>query len=118
MANRRARARKNSLNAAAETVGSTLGRLAARVASLKKQRAELAVEIRRVTSDLLTDLGHASETVDTAVRRKISRASKSRWAKKAVKKTRNVSAVVRARLSKLAKERWAKAKKAGKTRLG
>jgi broad specificity phosphatase PhoE len=52
----------NGLNATAETLGTALGRLQARVASLKQERAAIASDLQRLLQSaqtLLADLGHA-----------------------------------------------------------
>jgi hypothetical protein len=101
------------LNAAAASIGTGLGRLAARYDSLVRQRDELAHELRgyvRHAEQLLGNLGH---TARTDVRQTEKHATKA-----AQQVRRQFSPAARAKLRASAKARWAAAKKAGKKRLG
>ena len=105
--------RESTLNAAAEGIGSGLGRLAARYDALVKQRDELAHELRSYVTHaekLLGNLGHSAAT-------KISR-TETQAVKAVTQVKRQFSPAARAKLQAAAKARWAAAKKAGKTSLG
>ena len=84
------------LNATAETIGFTLGRIAARIDAWKRHRKEIAAEIQGVVNraqTMLRDIGHEPApagkggrpkrfTMSAAARRKISLAAKRRWAER------------------------------------
>jgi hypothetical protein len=72
MAKRGVTTGSNGLNATAETLGTALGRLQARVASLKQERAAIASDLQRLLQSaqaLLADLGHAGAVAVAAPRR-------------------------------------------------
>ena len=56
--------RKSSLDAAAETIGASLGHLAARLDSWNKQRAQLAGDITRLMNSARGYLGHLGHQDD------------------------------------------------------
>jgi hypothetical protein len=65
MAKRSSRRGTSRLNATAESLGSALGHVAARVEALNRQRAEVAADIRRIIAAgerLLTELGQSAQT--------------------------------------------------------
>jgi hypothetical protein len=104
---------KTRLNAAAESVGAGLGRLAMRYDAFVKQRDELAHELRgyvQYAEKLLGTLGHTAAAKVSRTERQAATAAKQ------VK--RQFSPAARAKLRAAAKARWAAAKKAGKTKLG
>jgi hypothetical protein len=120
------------LNQAAETIGKSIGNLAAAYTEWAKQRDVIAGELKNylaAAQKMLLDMGHQTEvSLSQAVKRgrrkgyKQSAEARAKmraaWAKRKAKVKRVLSPEAKARLSKLAKERWAKAKKAGKKRLG
>jgi hypothetical protein len=64
MARRNARAGSKSLNTTAESIGTALGRVAAKLDRWKAQRAEIAADIQKVLTSaqsMLGDLGQAAE---------------------------------------------------------
>jgi ElaB/YqjD/DUF883 family membrane-anchored ribosome-binding protein len=104
---------KTRLTAAAEGIGTGLGRLAARYDALVKQRDELADELRDYVKHAEKLLGNLSQTAALRVSR-----TKKRAAKTVKQVKRRFSPAARAKLRAAAKARWAAAKKAGKTTLG
>ncbi len=117
---RRGRPPKNRLDVAAEAIGTGLGRLAARIDRWNRQRAEIIGDIRAYLAHgekLLSNLEFRRERSSARSRSVLTGAALPLGPVRARRK-RRVSAAVRARLSRLAKARWAKAKKAGKNRLG
>jgi hypothetical protein len=72
MAKRGATTGSNGLHATAGTLGTALGRLQARVASLKQERAAITSDLQRLLQSaqtLLADLGHAGSVAVAAPRR-------------------------------------------------
>ncbi len=72
MAKRQATTDSNGLHTTAETLGTALGRLQARVASLKQERAAIASDLQRLLQSaqtLLADLGHAGSVAIAPPRR-------------------------------------------------
>jgi ElaB/YqjD/DUF883 family membrane-anchored ribosome-binding protein len=104
---------KTRLNAAAEGIGTGLGRLAAKYDALVRQRDALAHELRGYVKHAERLLGNLGQTAAVKVSRTEKQAAKS---VKQVK--RRFSPAARAKLRAAAKARWAAAKKAGKTSLG
>ena len=75
MARKKARAGSKQLNATAESIGSALGRVAAKLDAWKRQRAELAADIQDVLQSaqgMLSDLGDAAEKRASALMRSAS----------------------------------------------
>jgi ElaB/YqjD/DUF883 family membrane-anchored ribosome-binding protein len=104
---------KTGLNAAAEGIGTGLGRLAAKYDALVKRRDSLARELRDYVKHAEQLLGNLGHTAAIRVNRTEKQAAK---AAKQVK--RRFSPAARAKLRASAKARWAAAKKAGKASLG
>jgi ElaB/YqjD/DUF883 family membrane-anchored ribosome-binding protein len=72
VAKRRRKSGSPTLNATAETLGTALGHLAAKLDAWKKQRAEIAAEIQHVASNaqkMLSDLGHTAGAAAQRVRK-------------------------------------------------
>ena len=101
------------LNAAADGIGTGLGRLAARYDVLVRQRDELAHQLAdylRHVEKLLDNLGRSAT---------VKAGRKERQADRAFRHVkRRFSPAARAKLRAAAKARWAAAKKAGKKTLG
>jgi hypothetical protein len=122
----------------AQNIGATLGRVAAKLDSWKRQRTEIAAELNRVVAAaqrMLSHLGPERATLPTVLNRggrkkgyKMSAATKAKiraaWEKrkadggavgavvqKAQKKKRKLSAAARAKISAAQKQRWAERRK-------
>lgn len=95
------------------SVGTTLGRIAARVDGWMAQRDEIAQELTTVINraqSMLSSLGKGT----AQIQRQAETAVKT--VKKAAKKARRtMSAEARAKIAAAQKARWAKVKKAAKT---
>jgi hypothetical protein len=69
MAKRKARTSSDRLNATAESIGTALGRVAAKIDRWKQERAEIAAEVQRILKSaqgMLGDLGGAAGRGATA----------------------------------------------------
>ena len=100
------RRRGGNLDSAATAVGGSLGRVAAKVDALKKQRQEVAQELRDLIGTaqaMLADLGDDAVVLRRRARRVVRRATK--------KRKRQLSPEGRARLVAAVKKRWAKVRK-------
>jgi len=119
----------------AENIGATLGRVAAKLDSWKRQRTEIAAELNRVVAAaqrMLSHLGPESTAAPAVLNRggrkkgyKMSAATKAKiraaWEKrkaaggavvqKVQKKKRKLSAAARAKISAAQKRRWAERRK-------
>jgi hypothetical protein len=94
------------LDSAATAIGGALGRVAAKVQKLERQRAALAAELRRVIDTAQDMLGKLGDGVVVARRR----------ARRAVRKVtrrrkRRLSAKGRANIIAAARKRWARVRK-------
>ena len=97
------RRRDRSLSSAATVVGGSLGRVAAKVDALKKQRQEVARELRELISTaqaMLADLGDDAVVAGRRARKAVRRVTR--------KRKRQLSPEGRARLVAAVKKRWAK----------
>lgn len=103
MKRRKARGSK-ALNATAENIGAALGRVAARIDTWKRQRAEIADEVKSLSyaaQSMLAELGVTMRKNAGAARNVV------RKAVKAQRKRRTMSAAARAKISAAQKKRWA-----------
>lgn len=97
MAKRRGAGR---LDSAAAAIGGSLGRVAAKVEALKKQREEIAAELRELISTarrMLNDLGAETATFQRRVKKVVRR-----------RRRRKFTAAQRAAISRRMKALWAK----------
>jgi len=93
------------MDKAAVSAGTALGRVAARVDSLGKQRREVAGELRdfiATAQQMLEDLGEDAAYSGRRVKRTVGKAARK------VKRKRKLSAKGRANIVAAAKKRWAK----------
>ena len=100
-----------ALNRTAAQLGRVFGRVAARVESLSRQRAELRSELQRVidgATALMNDLGGAARTAGRAGRRAATRVAR---ATSGTRPKRRFSAAARARMAEAARKRWARHRK-------
>jgi hypothetical protein len=94
------------LDSAATAIGGALGRVAAKVQRLERQRAALAAELRRVIDTAQDMLDKVSDGVVIA-RRRAGRAAR----KASRQRKRRLSAQGRANIVAAAKKRWAQVRK-------
>jgi uncharacterized protein YoxC len=95
-----------SINAAAAKVGATLGRIAAKVDAMKRERAALVAELDhviQVAQKMKADIGDVNRDVARA-KGKVSKAVR--------KAKRRMSPEARARIAAAARKRWAAYRKA------
>jgi hypothetical protein len=88
------------LDSAAAAIGGSLGRVAAKVESLKKQREEVAAELRALigtAQGMLDDLGAETATFQRRVKKVVSG-----------RRRRTFTAAQRAEISRRMKALWAK----------
>lgn len=104
---KRGRPRKSRLDKAAAGIGRTLGQVMNKMDRWRKQRDEIASDIRHVVGTgqkILAELGHAGQSAVSEVR---SLQGKSRGGRR---KGFKMSAAARAKISAAQKARWAKQK--------
>ncbi len=100
-----------TINEAAGKIGAMLGRIAAKVDHVKRQRAEISAELDHVISvaqQMKSDIGAAGPDIQRAGKRVTAAVSQAR---------RRMSPEARERIATAARKRWAayrKAKAAGK----
>ena len=100
------RRQRSGLDTTAAGIGAALGRVAAKVDKLKRQRAEIAAEIQQV-------IGAAERMlVDLGGRAKAGRAGGG--SQGAAPKRRKLSAEARERIAEAQRRRWAKVRAARK----
>jgi hypothetical protein len=100
------RGRGSRLDLAAESIGGTLGKIAAKVEVLNKERAALAAELRQVIDTaqaMLANLGDYAVVTRRRTKRAVRRVAKRR--------RRRLSAQGRANIIAAAKKRWARVRK-------
>jgi hypothetical protein len=120
MAKQRGRPRgsKNRTTHAAETVGSALGSVMAKVDAWMAQREEIARELRTVADRIMGGENPFSRRITTpsmvADAVADTNAAKLRGERPVKRKRRKMSAEARAKISAAAKARWAKAKRGAK----
>lgn len=95
----------------ADTIGRSLGRVAARIDSWRQERDELAAQLQDIVQnaqDMLSELR-------PALRSPAKRAARTlkRTVKRGRRKGRTLSMAARAKMSRAAKKRWATKKKTG-----
>lgn len=113
MAKRKRAQRAGVATKAAVSVGTTLGRIAARVDGWMAQRDEIAQELTTVINraqSMLSSLGKGT----ARIQRQAETAIKTVKKKAAKKSRRTMSAEARAKIAAAQKARWAKVKKAAK----
>jgi hypothetical protein len=109
---KRGRRRTTLLNTTAEGIGRSLGKLANRLDAWRKQRDELAQDLRHVVGAgerMLLELGHGAQVEGSKALRATAKAVKS-----GRRKGFKMSAAARRKISLAAKKRWA-AKRAGQS---
>ncbi len=95
-----------TMNAAAEKIGSMLGRIALQVDSVKRQRTEIAAELDHVIAvaqRMKRDIGAAGPDIKRAGGKMSSAVTKAR---------REISPEARKRIADAARKRWAAYRKA------
>ena len=100
------RRRGSRLDSAASAIGGALGRVAAKVQKLERQRAAVASELRQVidtAQDMLDKLGDYAVVARRRARRAVRKVTRRR--------TRRLSAQGRANIIAAAKKRWARVRK-------
>ena len=100
-----------ALNRTAVQLGRVFGRVAARVESLSRQRAELRTELQRVidgATSLMNDLGGSVATAARAGRRGTKRTAAAAGGGRP---KRRFSSAARARMAEAARKRWARHRK-------
>jgi ElaB/YqjD/DUF883 family membrane-anchored ribosome-binding protein len=101
------RTQGNRLDSAATAIGGALGRVAAKVQRLERQRDAVAAELRQVidtAQDMLDKLGDYAIVARRRARRAVRRVTRRR--------RRRLSARGRANIIAAAKKRWALVRKA------
>lgn len=96
----------STMNQAAGKIGEMLGRIAAKVDSVKRQRAEISAELDhviRVAQRMKADMGEASDDLRRAGGKVTSAMGKAK---------RRMSPEARARIANAARRRWAAYRKA------
>jgi hypothetical protein len=102
-----ARRRTIRLDTTATAIGGALGRLAAKVQQLERQRAALVAELQRLSEaaeDMLGNLGDGVVVARRRARRAVRKVTRRR--------RRRLSAQGRANIIAAAKKRWARVRKA------